>query len=353
MSPAPRTDGRVWLGGRRLSAQGTLGVACGVALVLLAGWVLLRARRVLGWALVAAILAALLWPVRAWLDRHLPKALATLISVLLLIVAPFALVLASAHDVDQQFDRLRDSLLEASANVEASSEFGDVARRVQLSEQVEDLLDAVEPTTTGGVTGTASLLAAFVAVVVLSIFFVVDGRRFARALLRQFGDEQRQERWGAVLANGYGLWWRYLLRVLAKATVVGLITFAVCQWFDLPAATLLALVAGVVSIVPTLGLLIGGIPVVILIAGLHTVWPAGILAGLALVGLQVADHVAMRLLIEPASLTIGPVVPLITALVVLQVGGFGAAACGVVVVMFAMALTEAAAAGLSPVPPPS
>ena len=48
----------------RITVTTVVGMAGGIALVLLGGWTVMKAQRVLGWALVAALLAALVWPLR-------------------------------------------------------------------------------------------------------------------------------------------------------------------------------------------------------------------------------------------------------------------------------------------------
>jgi predicted PurR-regulated permease PerM len=326
---------------QQISAWTAIGISVGVALVLLAGWTVMKAKGVLGWALVAALLAALVWPVRNVLDRHLPKVLATILSIILLIGVPVTLAALAFRDLSQQFDHLRAALVEASKNVEASGRFSDLAQRFHLTDQVDRLLERVDPTE-GSVGQATSLVSALVVVIVLTIFLVADNGRIVRNALRQVPSEgMRRLRLAGVLALAYRRWSRYQLAMLGKGVVVGLLVFAGVELADLPAATVVALVAGTLSTVPTVGTAVGGIPVVLLAAGFRSPWPSGVVALLLILALQVADHVVTRRLIEPRSMVVGPIVPVVLALVVGQEYGLGAAICTVAVATFAMAVIGA------------
>lgn len=324
----------------RVTALTVVGMAGGVALVLLFGWTVMRAQRVLGWALVAALLAALVWPLRNLLDRHLPKVLATILSIVALVAAPAALMVMAFRDLSQQFDHLRAALLEASQNVEEGGRFSDLAQRFHLTEQVQRLLDTVDPTG-GGVGQATSLASALVVVIVLTIFLVADNGQIVRNALRQMPDDMRRLRIAGVLAFAYRRWSRYQLAVLGKAVVVGVVVYAGARQADLPATTVTALVAAAASTVPSVGVVVGGLPVVLLAAGFRNPWPSGVVALLLVVLLQVADHLVMARFIQPRSTTFGPVVPVVLALVVGQEFGLGAAVCSVAVATFVMAVIEA------------
>ncbi len=323
----------------RMSAWTVFGIAVGVAGVLLAAWTANEAQRVLGWALVAVLLAALVWPLRNALDRHLPKVVATILSILMLIVAPVAFLLVSFRDLSDQFEHLRSRLVEASQNVEAAGRFSDPAQRFHLTDQVKRLLDALDPAG-GGVSKATSLASALVVVTVLTIFLVADNGRIPRNFLRQIPDAERRLRVAAVVGLAYRRWRRYQLGMLGKAVVVGGLVWAVAMILDLPAATVVALVAAVSSIVPIVGTFAGMVPLIILAAGLHSPG-AGIAVFLFALMLQVVDQLVVRQVIQPRSTVIGPVVPIVIALVVGQEFGLGAAVCSIALATFAMTTIEA------------
>lgn len=324
----------------RFTPAAVVGMAGGIALVLLAGWTVRKAQGVLGWALVAALLAALVWPLRNLLDRHLPKVLATVLSIVALILLPVTLTALAFRDLSQQFDRLRRALIQASENVENGDRFADLAQRFHLTDQVRRLLDTIDPTS-GSVSQATSLASALVVVIVLTIFLVADNGRVVRNALRQIGDDGRRLRVAAILGFAYRRWSRYQLAMLAKAVVIGTLVYGGARLADLPAETVVALVAGAASTVPGVGVVIGGIPVILLAAGFREPWPAGVVAALLLVALQAADHEVMRRVVQPRTTTIGPVVPVVIALVVGQEFGLGAALCSIGVVTFVMCVLEA------------
>jgi predicted PurR-regulated permease PerM len=324
----------------RITVTTVIGMAGGIALVLLGGWTVMQAQRVLGWALVSVLLAALVWPLRNLLDQRVPRLLATILSIVALILLPATLMVLAFRDLSDQFDHLRASLVEASGNVEASGRFSDLAQRFHLTEQVQRLLDTVDPTG-GGVGQATSLASALVVVVVLTIFLVADNGRIIRNTLRQVADAGQRLRVAAVLGFAYRRWSRYQLAVLAKAVVIGALVFAGARLADLPAATVVALLTGASSLVPSVGVVVGGIPVMLLAAGFREPWPSGVVAAVLLVALQIADHEVMRRVIQPRTTAFGPVVPVVLALVVGQEFGLGAALCSIAVATYVMALLEA------------
>jgi predicted PurR-regulated permease PerM len=324
----------------RITLTTVVGMAAGIAVVLLAGWTVMKAQRVLGWALVAVLLAALVWPLRNLLDLYLPKVLATILSIVALILLPATLMVLAFRDLSQQFDHLRVALLEASTNVEASGRFSDLAQRFHLTDQVQRLLDTVDPTG-GGVGQATSLASALVVVIVLTIFLVADSGRIVRNTLRQFADQPERLRVAAVLGFAYRRWSRYQLAMLAKAVLIGSIAYAGARLAGLPAATVTALLIAATSLVPSVGVVVGGLPLVLLASGFREPWPSGVIAAALLIALQIADHEVVARLIEPRTTAFGPVVPVVLALVVGQRFGLGAAVCSVGVATYAMAIIEA------------
>jgi predicted PurR-regulated permease PerM len=325
---------------QRITVTTVVGMAGGIALVLLAGWTVMKAQRVLGWALVSVLLAALVWPLRNLLDRRVPMVLATILSIVSLILLPATLLVLAFRDLSQQFDRLRAALLEASGNVEASGRFSDLAQRFHLTEQVQRLLDTVDPT--GGSVGQAtSLASALVVVIVLTIFLVADNGRIVRNTLRQVADQPERLRVAAVVGFAYRRWSRYHLAMLAKAVVIGSLVYTGTRMAGLPASTVTALLVAATSLVPSVGVVAGGIPVMLLAAGFREPWPSGVIAAVLIVALQIVDHEVMVRVIQPRTTAFGPVVPVVLALVVGQQFGLGAAVCSVGVATFAMAIVEA------------
>ena len=171
----------------------------------------------------------------------------------------------------------------------------------------------------------------------LTIFLVIDGWAILRNLVRQIPDPAKRLRVGAVMAFAYRRWARYQLCVLAKAVVIGAVVYVVATVCDLPAATVVALVAGLASTIPMVGTAVGSIPLVLLAAGFSSPLTAVVVTLLA-IALQVGDHLVMRRVIEPRAMPVGPIVPVIITLVVGQEFGLGAAVCTIGIVTFVMAL---------------
>jgi predicted PurR-regulated permease PerM len=125
--------------------------------------------------------------------------------------------------------------------------------------------------------------------------------------------------------------------MLAKALVIGTVTWLFAVALGLPGSTLLGLAVGVFSILPTVGIVVGSLAAVGLAAAQS---PGRALSVLALaVGLQVLEIVVVQPRIERRTMRVGPAVTLIAAMVGLEAYGAGGMVGAVLVASFVVALT--------------
>lgn len=297
--------------------------------------------RVLGWLLAASIVAALLHPLVALIARKAPRGLAIAVVVLGTMATVGLMAYSVVDDLRTQADRLEKAAPDAARELERSERFGDFAREFQLVDRVQTFVDELPERLRGGDPASALRSAAtrgvaFLATTVLTIFLLVHGHRLVDAGLRQIRDADRRDRVRTVLTGAYGRWHRYMTLTAARAALAGVFTWGVCIEADVPGATLLGLSVAACSVVPLVGVAVGGLPVALLAA------PASLNRAGALVGLFVAYQVAEVLLvqrrIEKLSVHVGPVISLVAVMAGLELYGLGGMLGALMISAFAACL---------------
>jgi predicted PurR-regulated permease PerM len=297
-------------------------------------------RRIIGWAVACAVVAAIIEPAVTLLARRLPRFLA--IAAVLLVVGATSLAVATGvlADVDNQFDRLKVEAPRAALELEASPR-GDLARDFRLQQRVGELLDRVQDPTSGLATEVPSRTSTYLICTILAAFFLSWGPRVGRAGLAQLRDEGWRTRVQQVADTAFSRAQRYLLATIARAVVAGVVAWALCKIEDVPAAIVLAVTVAAFSVVPGFGIVAGCLPVLLLEAGLGEGGDALRLA-LAFLVLQVLDEVVLRRVVAPRSLTVGPAAIVIALVVGFEVYGVGGAFYGAALAVFGVALLDAA-----------
>jgi putative heme transporter len=339
-SPDPRGAVRERL---RLSNRSVLTAVAILGLTLAVLRVFTAATRVLGWVMVAMILAGLLHPVVAALDRRLPRGLA-IVTVAVGLVALVALVTYGAvDDLQTELGRLQEAAPEAAGELERSESLGEFAVEFELSERVRDFTAELPERLRGGdpadaLRSAATRFVAFLATGVLTLFLLVHGRRILASAAGQIRDERRRTVLDRVATGAYRRAWQYVAATIARAMLAGLLTAAVCRLADVPAASVLGISVALWSLVPLLGLLVGAAPVILLAAAVTPARGATV-AGIFL-ALQVLDAVLFQRGIEDRSLKIGPVLSLVAGMVGFELYGAGGALVSWVLAVVAVAAAD-------------
>ncbi len=312
-----------------------LGAAAGVVRLFAAS------TRVLGWVAVAAIVASLLHPIVARLQRRVPRGVA----IALVLGGTLAVVVgigyAGFDTVRRAADRLEKEAPDAAAELERSERFGDAARQFHLEEKVQDFVDQLPERLRGGDTAAALRAAAtrgvaYLATWVLTLFLLAHGPRLVQAGLAQIHDDERRARVAWVLLGAYERYVTYLALTLVRAAAAGVFTWLVCAAVDVQGGVLLALAAAVASLVPLIGTVIGGIPVLLLTAAFHPerAW----IVAVAFVAYQVAESLLVQPRLDARSMRLGPVLSFVALMVGLEAYGVGGMIGALVVVAFLAAL---------------
>lgn len=329
----------------RLTRRSLLALFGAMVLALVGRFVLLESADVLVLAGGAAAMAGLLHPIVATLSQRVPRPAALLVTLLVLVGTVGLLAASVVDEVRSETDRLKRVLPEAARSLEASDRLGGAAREFGLADRISDVLDALPGRLTGGsgaeaVTTNAGRGVSLLAGAVLTIFFLLYGPRMLAALPRLVRDPDQRLRIGTVAAAAYGRAWRYAWVRIGVGVGSGLVAYAICQGFDVPGGVVLAVVVGLGSLVPGVGVLVAGFPIVLLAAGLNG---QGSITLLLLAATQVVETVAVQRRLNRRILTVGPAPTLIAAALGFEAGGVGVALLGVALVaLIAAVLAEAA-----------
>jgi predicted PurR-regulated permease PerM len=337
--PAPPPAGSVRMTiGPEVVAVVLVAIAAGVV----AFGIAVAARRILGWAVASAVVAALLAPLVDRLDRYVPRVVAILTGLLLVGAVAGSVTGGILADLGNQFDRLRDEAPRAAAELERSDRFGETATNFRLEERVDTVLDRLRDPTSGVASEkAASAAGAYLVGAVLTAFLLSSGPRIGEAALGQVADPVRRERLRDLVRIGFARGRTYILYGLGKATVAGFIGWALCYWQDVPAPIVVGVAVAALSIVPGFGIVVGGGFALLLEAGLGTVEGA-VWLGIAFALLQAADVVFNRRVVVPRSLSVGPAVVVIAVIVGFEIYGVGGAVFAAILAIFAIAMLDAA-----------
>jgi predicted PurR-regulated permease PerM len=331
----------------RLTAR-SMALAVGLlGLTLLVLGMLAASARVIGWVLVAATLAGLLAPAVEILGRRLHRGVALAAVVVIMLALAGGVVYAVVQDVSDQLGQLRRAVPSAAREIERSERFGDAAKEVRFAQRAQTFVDELPERLRGGsvqqaLRAAATRSVAFLATAVLTIFFLIHGRRLLQAGIRQL-PQGRQAEVARVGAAAYRRWWAYLVGSLSMAVAAGVIAYAVAAALDLPGKAPLALWVSLIDVVPLVGIVLGAGPI-ILLASVTASWQGTAVAVVVLFAWQAIEALWLQHAVEARSLHIGPFVTVATALVGLELYGIGGALVGLdVVVLVAAVLDEAVA----------
>ena len=297
------------------------------------------AHRTIGWVVACAIVALLIDPAVDLVDRLMPR-WAAVIVVLIVLVAIIASVAAGvASDLVDSLEELRDSAPGAAVDLEAQHE---VLADVDLAARVQDFVDELDDRVRRDAVSTATAtFPAYIVTGILMLFLLAYGRRYFDGFVAQL-PSARQPAVRTVGQQAVLRGRRYLLAVLGHSLVNGVVVGLVCSWIGLPASFALGFAAGVFTMIPLVGILVGGIPAVLLAFGLED-WAGLVVVGV-LVALQAIEVGVVRPIVDHRTVRVGPTIAVVVALLGFELYGVGGALYGVALAVIALAALDAAGA---------
>ena len=255
------------------------------------------------------------------LERWMPGFLAVILTLLTLVVFLGGAWLGTVATDTDNVETLTERAPAAAAEIERDNE---AARDFELEGRVTAFVDDLDERLgrEAQVRGSASTLSSYVVSGILVLFLIVYGPKFVTGALGQIDDPGRRRRVAAIGSDAIGMWRRYVLAAVAQMAVVTLVAWVVLWAVDLPGPFVLSLIIGGFSVVPYMGILVGGIPALLFVFA--TAEPGRIVAVLLL--LVVLQLVAAGLVlprVQRVSLYVGPALPLIGALLGWSLYGLG------------------------------
>jgi predicted PurR-regulated permease PerM len=323
----------------RLSLRSALALVFGLALTILVLEMAADAKRVIAWIACAAAIAALVYPAVERLAhfKYIPRGIAVLLTVLVMLGAIGFVGYRIVDDVTDAMSALQEAAPSRAADLERDSDF---FREIKLEERVTKLVDTIPERLAGGeapeaIRSAASRGVAFLAGVILTIFFVLYGSRIVSGAIGLVEDEEGRRRVDQVVRRGSHRALFFARVKIWEAIVEGLLAYTIARAAGVPGPAALGVWFALWSIVPVAGVVIGALPIVIF-AGSHTMERA-VIVTLCFVAIGVVDWIINRWLhrraVDPGSFLI-----VLAAFGGLELYGLAGTLLLILAVIFAVAL---------------
>ena len=326
-----------------ISAQAAVTVIGAALLFIVGRRMFVAAHRPLSWAAAATVVAILIDPVVDRLAVHVrrvPAVLLTFLAIGTIVLGTTYLVFDS---VQHAVTRLEEAAPSAARRIEHREDrVGRVARDFHLHQRVADFTRSLDERVGSGrdvLKDTAGTAPAYLVCAILTVFLMTYGPRVLEGLLRQDPDEDRRQRVRELVGPAVAKARAAVLLTAALGFGVGLLVAAVARALDLPAPAAVGLTAGVLALLPHVGIVIGAVPLLLLTLGFRST-TATLVVLVAVLAAQVADSLWLRRQIARRSLDTGLLVPWVVAMVGYQVYGIGGAAYGLVFAIGGLAVFD-------------
>lgn len=325
----------------RLSAAGGVMIVVAVVAFVLGIRIFVAAHRPLSWAAAAVVAAVILDPIADLLAERIRRVPAVIVCFLAAGGAVVGVAYLAFNDLDEAVTRLEETAPGAAERIEDRDDrVGQLARDADLTTRVEDAVEGLADRVSGGgevIRSTALTAPAYLVGAILTVFLMSYGPKIGDAAIAQL-PEGRKGRVAEIMTRATDRARTAGLLTLADAIVVGMVFGGAAFALDLPAAAVLGLVAGIFTVLPHVGIVLGSIPIVLLALGLESSGSAALVAAGA-VALQVADSFLVRPRINGA-VRLGLLVPFVVVVLGYAVYGVGGAAYGLAYAIFGLAVLD-------------
>jgi predicted PurR-regulated permease PerM len=334
------------LGARTVTPVRTIGLSAGAAMLVVGAVVtafvlrnaFVAAHQTVGWVVACSIVAILIDPLVDALGRFIPRWLSIVVVVLGTVAAFVGVIVGLSRELLDSLDVLEEAAPRAAAELERRYDW---AADVDVSARVQSFFDQLhESVRESAVQRAAGTVPTYLVTGILMLFLLGYGRRYFLGLLKQFDDLDRRHTTRVVMTTAAVRGREYILLTLANAIASGVVFGLVCWMLDLPAPLSLGFAVAALGFVPLLGIVVGGIPALLLAFGSQT-WRDGAVALVVLVALQTIEALVVRPFVDRRSVRVGPAIPIIVGLLAFELYGIGGAVYAVALSVLALAALDA------------
>ena len=268
----------------RFTPSAALLVTAGVFIAFVLRNAFVAAHQIVGWIVACALVALLIDPVVNLLDRRLPRVLSVVVVIVTMVAVVVGIIAGLARELLASLDDLEEAAPRAARGLEERYAWAaDVDVTTRVADLVERINEAMRSETIDRAFGR---LPTFLVTGVLMLFLLAFGRRYVLGMLGLFDDLERRRAVRRVLFLGARRGRTYILFTLAHSLINGLIFGIACWLLDLPAPVSLGFAVAVMTAIPLIGTIIGGVPALLLgvrlehvAGGRHRARPARHVAG--------------------------------------------------------------------------
>jgi putative heme transporter len=322
-----------------ISVPSALAVMSLLALTVLALEIVRHSERVIAWVLVAGALAVLVYPVVQFGSRWLPRVLVVLLLVILGLSAIGFVSYRIVNDVASATDRLQAAAPARAKQLEKNS---DLLRQVHFTRRVTKLVDDIPQRLTGGsatkaLESAATSGVAFVAGLILTIFFLLYGPRIFHAGLLQIRDPSRRDRVERVLLRGTRRGLDYARILVLESLIEGVLAYVIARTAGVPGPAALGVWVALWTLLPVAGVFVGALPIVLL-AGASSLTSA-IVVAIAFIAIGIAEFVFTPF-VERDTVEVGSFLIVFAAFAGLELDGLTGALLGILGVIVLVAVLE-------------
>jgi predicted PurR-regulated permease PerM len=226
-------------------------------------------RKPISWIILATFLAvAVSGPVNR-LSRWLPRGLAIAATYLALFLVPLGVaalvvpsIVSGVNDLAESAPRyvsdLNDTIDQNERLRKLNDQYGITDELQKQAAKLPEKLGTAAGILTDVGIGVVNSVFAGVTILILSVFMVANGRRWADVFLRSL-PEDRRERLARALDRSANAVGAYVGGALLQATIAGLATYVMLKILGVPFAGALAVLTALADLIPLVGATIGAI----------------------------------------------------------------------------------------------
>ena len=294
-----------------------------VVAVALAIWLVYLLRRPITWLVIAAFIAvAMSGPVNL-LQRRVKRGFAIALTYLALVLIPIglgALIIPSlVNQVEELAQNVPQYADDVTEFVQENGTLQDLNEEYDFTSEIESAADDL-PSRIGDAAavlqdigvGVVNSIFAAITILILSIFMVSGGRRWADAFVRAQAPDRRErvERALQHIADAVG---NYVAGALVQATLAGVSAFIVLEILGAPFAAPLALVVAFFDLIPVVGATIAAVLIAIVMIFVN--FPVGLIVWVIwAIAYQQIENYVIQPQIQRRAVSVEPFVVLVAVL---------------------------------------